>query len=228
MSLIEKTNKKSYEAMYMNMAHDHAYPNTNLVRLEKWFFDGPGVTLDHGFGYGENLFHLVRQGYTVSGIEISQKLVDWVGHKAHLKQIPPTAFSLSLIPDTDRLDFESETFDYVISLGVLMLLGTEEAAAACLSELSRVLKPGGKAIVSTIAIDNSFVQQSTQTSENTFNFKGTEMDKTTHVDWNLFVPPSKDALQKLLEKSFSVVTVGSWGNDYMNVNGEHWVGLCQK
>ena len=54
------------------------------------------------------------------------------------------------------------------------------------------------------------------------------MDKTTNVEFNLFVPQTIDDFEQLLKEYFSNVEVGSWGNNYMNVNGEHWVGLCQK
>lgn len=228
MSLVDKTNVMSYKTMYANMEHDHAYPNVNLVRLEKWFFEGPGRVLDHGFGYGENLFHLVRSGYQVDGVEISEELISWVEHKAKLKQIPATQFSLSLIAQDNKLPFGSESYDYVISLGVLEMLGTEEAAIRCLSELARVLKPGGKAIISTLATENSFVQQAMKTSRNTFKFEGCEMDKSVNVEFNLFVPETSDEMETLTKQFFSKVQIGSWGNNYMNVNGEHWVAICQK
>ena len=146
MSLIEKTNIVSYDAMYSNMEHDHAYPNVNLVRLEKWYFDGPGRTLDHGFGYGENLFHLVRQGYQVHGVEISEKLLNWVTHKAKLKQIPATSFNLSL--SRMRTNSHSNLVSLVM-LSVLAFLKcwVLKAASNCVSELARVLERGGKAII---------------------------------------------------------------------------------
>jgi len=228
MSLIDKTNVLSYKTMYANMEHDHAYPNVNLVRLEKWFFEGPGRVLDHGFGYGENMFHLVRSGYKVDGVEISEELIRWVEHKAKLKQIPATQFSLSLLAQDNKLDFDSESYDYVISLGVLEMLGTEEADIQCLSELARVLKPGGKAIISTLAAENSFVRQSIKTSRNTYKFEGSEMDKAVNVEFNLFVPETTYELEILMKQFFSNVQIGSWGNNYMNVNGEHWVAICQK
>ena len=34
------------------MDAEHFYPNTNLIRLEKWFFlEKKGKILDHGCGY---------------------------------------------------------------------------------------------------------------------------------------------------------------------------------
>ena len=87
MSLIEKTNIVSYDAMYSNMEHDHAYPNVNLVRLEKWYFDGPGRTLITDSAMGK-IFHLVRQGYQVHGVEISEKLLNWVNTKQNSNKFP--------------------------------------------------------------------------------------------------------------------------------------------
>ena len=49
--IVNKTNFETYNKMYESMDAEHNYPNTNLVRLEKWFFKGKkGFTLDHGCG----------------------------------------------------------------------------------------------------------------------------------------------------------------------------------
>ena len=38
MKLVNSTNLKTYNKIYRSMDAEHFYPNTNLVRLEKWFF----------------------------------------------------------------------------------------------------------------------------------------------------------------------------------------------
>jgi len=79
--LKNKLNIASYDSLYKTMEHDHEYPNTNLVRLEKWFLKKPGKILDYGCGYGENLIFLTKRGYKVHGVEINDNLLKWVDVK---------------------------------------------------------------------------------------------------------------------------------------------------
>ena len=82
-------NVKYYNDLYQTMEHDHAYPNTNLVRLEKWFLKGPGKVLDHGCGYGENMIFLCEKGYQVTGVDVSKHLIDFVKLKTKIRLTPP-------------------------------------------------------------------------------------------------------------------------------------------
>jgi cyclopropane fatty-acyl-phospholipid synthase-like methyltransferase len=229
MSKIQNTtNIDSYNDLYSTMEHDHEYPNINLVRLEKWHLKTPGYVLDHGCGYGENLIFLTKKGYKVHGVEINEKLVKWVELKCKIKQVPLNQYSLELSTSDNKIAQDDETFDHVISLGVLEMLGDKGAATQYVNELSRVLKPGGKMLVSTLHPENSFVVQSSQIGSEQFSFSGKEMDKETQLKYELYIPNNSDSFAGLFPESCYVDEIGLWNNVYCGVNGKHYCALITK
>ena len=56
-SLIDVGNISDYDKLYAS-GYDHMYPDLDLVRLERWYFNSKsGKVLEYGFGTGENIFH---------------------------------------------------------------------------------------------------------------------------------------------------------------------------
>ena len=221
------TNIDSYKELYSSMEHDHEYPNTNLVRLTKWHLKTPGYTLDHGCGYGENLIFLTKKGFKVHGIEINNNLIKWVDLKCKIKQVPPTLYSLELAND-NRLIQDDETFDHVISLGVLEMLGHKNAAELYLAELARVLKPGGKMIVSTLHPENFFVINSSKISDEHYFFEGKEVDKDVQQKYELYIPNDSESFASIFPESCNVDEIGFWDNVYCGVSGKHYCALITK
>jgi len=222
------TNIDSYNDLYSTMEHDHEYPNINLVRLEKWHLKSPGFVLDHGCGYGENLIFLTKKGYKVHGVEINKELIKWIDLKCRIKQVPSNQYSLELAASDNKIAQDDETFDHVISLGVLEMLGDKAAATLYINELTRVLKPGGKMIISTLHPENSFVVQSKKIAEEKFSFSGKEMDKEVQLQYELYIPKDANSFSKIFPKSCKVDEIGSWNNVYCNVNGKHYCALITK
>ena len=227
-NLVNTDNVSTYKLMYETMKHDHEYPNTNLVRLEKWFLKTPGKVFDHGCGYGENLIFLTKRGYQVHGIDISKELLDWVDMKCRIKQVPKTLYSLEVL-DNSVKDFGQEnSYDHVISLGVLQYLGGKEAAINCVEELVRVLKPGGKLITSIFAKENSLVSPGEKVGDEQWRFKGAEMDKDTNLDFTMYVPDSAESYATIFPENCMVDEVGFWDNEYCGVKGKHHCALATK
>ena len=89
MTLVEKKkNFKVYNSVYECMDDAHEFPNTNLVRLEKWFLNGKknDKVLDYGFGYGENSIFLNSKGYSIFGAEISKNVISYLKKKIKKKK----------------------------------------------------------------------------------------------------------------------------------------------
>ena len=223
-------NVRTYNKLYQNMKHAHEYPNVNVVRLEKWFFNEKiGTILDHGCGYAENSIFFAKRGYNVIGIDVSEELIKFNRLKAHIKQIPESLIEFKTITGKIPLFFENETFDYVISLGVLEMMGSPDKASACVSELARCLKSGGKMIVSTLAPENTFVEKSHPTrNEEIFEYRGKEMDKDTLLEYNLYIPKNEESFSSIFSETCEVNEIGSWDNAYCNVKGKHFVALVTK
>jgi SAM-dependent methyltransferase len=226
--ILNEVNLSTYQAQYKTMEHDHAYPNINLVRLEKWFIKEPGYVLDHGCGYGENLIFLTSRGYKVLGVDISKDLIDFVKMKCKIRHVPQTLFDLQVLDGEDHLPYHDNMFNHIISLGVLEMLSNRESAMFCLSELSRCLQKGGKMIVSTLAPENSFVFEGKSMGDEQYQFKGKEAHKDISLEYNLYVPNSKESFKSIFPSECTVEEIGSWDNDYCNVKGKHYVALITK
>jgi len=93
--------------------------------------------LDIGCGIGNYLEELLQRGCSVTGIDISINMLQL--SKARLQKYssnPPLSLA-----DIEKLPFNNNKFDLVFCVGVLEYLKTDEKA---LSEISRILKPGGR------------------------------------------------------------------------------------
>jgi SAM-dependent methyltransferase len=94
--------------------------------------------LDAGCGPGEMAAQLMQRGYEVWGLDIAEPMVRRARERCRANRFR--------VGDIERIPFPVNTFDGVVCLGVVEYLDTD---AKALREIERVLKPGGKAVVST-------------------------------------------------------------------------------
>lgn len=99
--------------------------------------------LDVGCGTGTWALHLAAQGALVTGIDVSPAMIDVAREKVR-RAGQPAAF---LVAAGDCLPFASDGFDLVTAMLVLEFAENSEAV---LSEMARVLRPGGKAVVAAL------------------------------------------------------------------------------
>jgi SAM-dependent methyltransferase len=103
----------------------------------------PGMRiLDAGCGTGRNLVYLLRAGYEVCAADADGKCVEGVRAMARALApgLPGTNFRVEPV---ERMSFEDEWADVVISNTVLHLAGDDEQFEAMLQGTWRVLKRGG-------------------------------------------------------------------------------------
>jgi SAM-dependent methyltransferase len=103
----------------------------------------PGMrVLDAGCGYGRNLVHLLREGCEVHAIDASAEGVRHV--RALAAELAPNLsaenFRVGLI---EKMDFADNFADVVLCNSVLHFARDDAHFLAMVSELWRVLKPGG-------------------------------------------------------------------------------------
>jgi tellurite methyltransferase len=98
--------------------------------------------LDAGCGYGRNLVHLMREGCEAFALDLDANGVDHVRQlSASLKTgLPPANFQVGSI---EQMPFPDACMDAVICSAVLHFAREGRHFRAMLSELWRVLRPGG-------------------------------------------------------------------------------------
>jgi ubiquinone/menaquinone biosynthesis C-methylase UbiE len=100
--------------------------------------------LEIGIGTGRIAFPILKQGYTITGIDISNAMMDQLRGKIQsYHSANPDALPLKLTlmqDDSTAMSFPDATFDIVLSVHVLHLIPNWKAT---IQEVLRVLKPGG-------------------------------------------------------------------------------------
>lgn len=103
----------------------------------------PGMrVLDAGCGYGRNLVHLLREGCEIFAVDQNSEGVDHVRALAKIlaPSLPPENFRVAAL---ESLPFIDAFADVVICSSVLHFARDEQHFLAMVTELWRVLRPGG-------------------------------------------------------------------------------------
>jgi ubiquinone/menaquinone biosynthesis C-methylase UbiE len=123
--------------------------------IDSYTQDLSGKTvLDYGCGRGEaSLRYLANGAERVQGIDISPVYIEQAAVAARKAGCSKDRCSFRVM-DAHALDYQDETFDLVIGLGILHHLD----AGIALSEIYRVLKPGGRVLVQEPLADNPLLK----------------------------------------------------------------------
>ncbi|HEX2294113.1 MAG TPA: class I SAM-dependent methyltransferase [Actinomycetota bacterium] len=113
------------------------------------FAVGPGVrVLDVGCGMGRHTFEALRRGADVVAADLDGDALDAVremaGAMAVEGQAPPEARLVAVRADARALPFAAGSFDRVVASETLEHIADDSVAMA---EIARVLRPGGRAVV---------------------------------------------------------------------------------
>ena len=213
MKLVQPEVARKWEKAFSE-GSDKRYPSIDLVRLEYWFFGHPGegTILEYGFGTGVNTIHLLECGYDVVGLDAALGAKNLVEKK--LTKVPALKkrASLRYLPvDSERLPFEDNTFDYLVCVSVLSLLGSRERVEYLLAEFARVLKPGGKSILDINDTRSEFSENSEHIGNNVYLFRGAS-EKDDPVP--CYCLPDEESFINLVEPIFNIIDVGYSGHRY--------------
>ncbi len=144
MSLIVKKNVEKYDKIYIR-GQNHNYPNLDLVRIQKIFLKNYlGKTLDYGFGTGENLIFLSKEGHKMFGLETSPTVINLVKKKLKKNKVKS---NLSILKNSKKLPYKKNFFNNIVCISVLSQLKTKKNVEHLLSEFLRVLKKDGNLII---------------------------------------------------------------------------------
>jgi ubiquinone/menaquinone biosynthesis C-methylase UbiE len=103
--------------------------------------------LDIGVGTGIFACELMRYGADITGIDVSDKMLEIAKSKG---------VGNVLIGNAESLDFADEAFDLVISITALEFIKNPEIA---ISEMVRVCKKGGRVVVGTLGSESCWASR---------------------------------------------------------------------
>jgi SAM-dependent methyltransferase len=100
------------------------------------------TVLEAGCGSGRNLTYLLRSGFRVFGVDGDGPAIDELRDRAAIlaPHLPSDNFRVESV---ESMSFEDASFDVVLAIAVLHFAADAEHFNGMLSELWRVLKPGG-------------------------------------------------------------------------------------
>lgn len=117
------------------------YPSEDLVRfVARTFGNGEGKSaLEVGCGPGANLWYLAREGFETCGVDLSPVAVE----QARKRLLEMGALNADIrIGDFRKLPWPDSSFDLIVDIEALSS-GTRDVIDAAVTEIHRVLKPGG-------------------------------------------------------------------------------------
>jgi demethylmenaquinone methyltransferase/2-methoxy-6-polyprenyl-1,4-benzoquinol methylase len=135
---------RSYDRLnrIMSLGLDRLWRRRAVRQLSTFHF--PLSTLDVACGTGDMVLALQEARCTVTGVDLSEEMLAIARQKA-----PAATY---LIADAEQLPFEDGAFDAVTcAFGVRNFVHLEQG----LSEMLRVLKPGGKMVILELATPDS-------------------------------------------------------------------------
>lgn len=174
MSQAQEANR-NWDTVYSNNFMTMWYPNEDIIRFcarliqKRLTHDRVEVkrkveqVLDLGCGNGRHAIYFAREGFTASGIDISDTAIEWAKQWAAREGLV-VDFRVGSVLD---LPHEDESFDVIVSHGVLDHIPMEQANQA-MKEAARVLKPGGLFYFDLKSADDSEFGRGKEAGKNTF------------------------------------------------------------
>jgi len=222
--------ESSYEQFYALRTGLRVYPTEFVVRTFLANYPGlkfhkPGVgdlVLDIGFGDGRNTVFLCDQGYSVSGIEIAEGIVQQtserlakLGHQADLR-----------MGRNSKIPFDDSYFDYVLSCHCCYYCDEGENFADNMKEYARVMKPGGWLVASLASRESYIFNNAIPLEDGSLRIQA---DPYGNRDgYRLHAFSNKDQIEAYLSPWFVHFSFGFADNDYYGVSERVFWVVCQK
>lgn len=134
--------EEKFSKAYYEKVDDIYFNNNNPFNLHLFHFDdcrGKAV-LEIGCGAGAAVRRYAKSGARIHAVDLTEISVKRTHKSLQLFNLKGNV----LQSDAASLPFKDNSFDYVLSFGVLHHIPSTEAG---IQEVSRVLKPGGKALI---------------------------------------------------------------------------------
>lgn len=220
----------SYEQFYARRAGPKVYPTEFVVRTFlanypslKFLKPNPGDrVLDVAFGDGRNTVFLCDQGLAVSGIEITQGIVEQT--KGRLQQLHCDAELR--VGRNSNIPFKDEYFDYILACHCCYYCDEGETFADNLREYARVMKRGAY-LVASVACRLSYIFDDAHAlKDGSFMIRNDPYGNREGYRLHAFT--DKEEIQEYFSPWFANFSFGFADNDYYGISERVFWVVCQK
>lgn len=212
---IAAQNKSAWDSLWiasMNL-------DVNLVRCQKYLFPkGRGKKLLYiGFGEGQNLVYLAKQGFKLYGTEIAKSRIEET--KKRLQKEKQRAV-LHLV-DSNQLPFDDNYFDIVVGWQSLCY-NNRETLGEALREIKRVLRPSGQFLSSMMSPKQKLLCYK-EIAPSVYH----PSKKTGQQNCIVFCFKNKKQIRSMY-REFQNIQIGYYSSDLFRGENFHYVIRCLK
>lgn len=226
----EQNINKNYESFYAQRAGARVYPTEFVVRT--FLANYPGLKfekppkgsriLDVAFGDGRNTTFLCDQGYDVSGIEITQGIVDQtqsrlekLGQRADLR-----------VGRNSSIPFDDGRFDVILGCHCCYYCDDGDTFATNMAEYARVLRSGGWMVASVASADSYIFRGATVLPDGSRRVQSDPYGNRNGYRLHAF--SEREQIENYLSTWFYNFSLGFADNDYYGVEERVFWVVCQK
>jgi SAM-dependent methyltransferase len=224
------TINSSYERFYAERTGTKVYPTEFVVRTflasyPNLRFKKPVAgerVLDVGFGDGRNTIFLCELGLMVSGIEITQGIVDQTS-----KRLASLDHAADLrVGRNSHIPFISDYFDYILACHCCYYCDEGESFADNLMEYARVLKIGGYLVASVAAKTSYIFKEAISLPDGSLRIASDPYGNRTGYRLHAF--DDSREIEEYFSAYFSNFSFGFADNDFYGISERVFWVVCQK
>ncbi len=202
---------ETWERLYAE-GHRLEYPSDVFVRITHHLFqpDEHSAVYDHGCGSGENLLHLARRGFVMTGGDVSSSAVEITRQRAEEAGLDVDVHVL----DTRTLPFADDAFDAAFAWQVLTY-HTPETLRVAIAELRRVVRPGGALLLTLSAPGDYMHVHGEPVGDDVYDLSAVGQEGST-----IMIVP-EDRIGEFFPDTDA--EVGWFGHDFGDRPSRHWL-----